>query len=304
MNLMTTLKEEIKRHSQNIELRENEPMKKHTTFRIGGPIALMALPQNKEELMVCVKQAYKLGISPIYMGKGSNLLVTDARINRFAIRYMGGVHSMRQVGDYIIAESGVSLTQLANFALEHNLTGLEFAHGIPGNLGGAVYMNAGAYDGEMSDVVDEVLCLTKEGEEMTFSNGDAKFSYRHSVFQDGQYYVLETKMKLKTGNREEIAAKMADFKKRRQDKQPLEYPNAGSVFKRPPGNFAGALIEQAGLKGKSVGGAQVSKKHAGFIVNTGNATCKDVLELIKVVQNSVYEMAGVRLETEQEYIGE
>lgn len=302
MNCMTTLKDRLKLACETLELREHEPMRKHTSFRIGGPIALMALPKNKDELSICLKEADALRIAPLFLGKGSNLLVTDEPLSRFAIKYVGGADTMRAESETIFAESGVTLSQLAVFAMENDLTGLEFAHGIPGYLGGAIYMNAGAYGGEMSQVVREVVCLTKNGLEKRFSKEEAKFSYRHSVFFGGEYYILATKLQLKAGNRAQVHAKMADFMQRRRDKQPLDYASAGSTFKRPTGYFAGELIEKSGLKGKSVGGAQVSEKHAGFVVNKGDATCSDVLNLIKLVQNTVYEAFQVQLETEVQFV--
>ena len=289
------LKEQLHSLCPTLELRVDEPLERHTSFHIGGPAALMALPANHEEAVAAVRIANQLGVEPFFLGNGSNLLALDEGVDRFVIK----TSSLRQCcvkGNYIEADSGITLARLAVFAREQGLTGLEFAHGIPGTLGGAVTMNAGAYGGEMSQVVREVTVLTKTGNVETLYEFD--FCYRHSVFSDGNYMVLGVRMELAPGNRADIAKRMEELAQQRQSKQPLEYPSAGSVFKRPEGHFAGALIEQCGLKGLTVGGAQVSEKHAGFIVNRGGATCADVLELVEQVKQRVLDETGVLLEME------
>ena len=204
----------------------------------------------------------------------------------------------------ITAEAGASLPAVSQAALSAGLTGLEFAVGIPGSIGGCIFMNAGAYDGEIKNVVHRVSAIDKEGNLVYYTNEEAQFSYRHSIFQDNDNLILEVELELQEGNQDEILAKMADLTNRRETKQPLEYPSAGSTFKRPPGYFAGTLIDQTGLKGLTVGGAQVSKKHAGFVVNIGGATAQDVLDLIKEVQDRVYKAHGVKLYPEVKMIGE
>ena len=279
-----------------LELRVGESMSRHTSFRVGGPAALMALPKTVEQAQICVKTAHAMGVEPFFLGNGSNLLVPDEGVSRFLIKPVPGLNTCTLNGNTITAGCGITLSRLATFARDNGLTGLEFAHGIPGSLGGAVFMNAGAYGGEMAQVVSAVTCLTAEGEIETVTEFD--FGYRKSVFADGKRLILSAEMELQSGDRETISARMEELAAQRQAKQPLEYPSAGSMFKRPAGYFAGALIEQAGLKGFTVGGAQVSEKHAGFVINAGGATCSDVLELVRQVRLRVLEHAGVELEME------
>ncbi len=304
MNSVFQLAETLKKLCPQLELRENEPLSHHTSFRIGGPVTLMALPKSKEEAALALRTAANLGIDPILLGRGSNLLVADEGIEGFALKYVSTLDSLQQEGPCeLVAGAGLALAQVAVYAMEHALSGLEFAHGIPGSLGGAVFMNAGAYDGEMAQVVSEVCCLTKQGEEELLSAEQMGFSYRHSVFSDGSRLIVSVRLTLREGKREDIQAKMAELMERRRSKQPLEYPSAGSTFKRPTGYFAGTLIEQAGLKGASIGGAQVSEKHAGFVINTGSATCEDVLRLMRSVRQIVQMDTGVILEPEVQMIG-
>ena len=279
-----------------LELRVDEPMSRHISFRVGGPAALMALPKTEHEAQLCVKTAVSMGVEPFFLGNGSNLLVPDEGVQRFLIKPIPGLNGITLDGNTITAGSGVTLARLAMFARDNALTGLEFAHGIPGSLGGAVFMNAGAYGGEMAQVVRSVTCLTADGEIETVTDFD--FGYRHSAFADGKRLILSATMELQPGDREAITARMDELAAQRQSKQPLEFPSAGSMFKRPVGYFAGALVEQAGLKGFTVGGAQVSEKHAGFVINVGGATCSDVLELVRQVQLRVMEQFGVELEME------
>lgn len=279
-----------------LELRVDEPMARHISFRVGGPAALMALPVTVEQAQLCVKTAVSLGVEPFFLGNGSNLLVPDEGVRRFLIKPVPGLNQIALEGSTITAGCGVTLARLAMFARDNSLTGLEFAHGIPGSLGGAVFMNAGAYGGEMAQVVRSVTCLNADGEIETVTDFD--FGYRHSVFSDGKRLILSATMELQPGDRTAITERMDELAAQRQSKQPLEFPSAGSMFKRPAGHFAGALIEQSGLKGFTVGGAQVSEKHAGFVINAGGATCSDVLELVRQVQLRVRENFGVELEME------
>lgn len=279
-----------------LELRADEPMSRHTSFRVGGPAALMALPKTVEQAQCAVKTAAKLGVEPFFLGNGSNLLVPDEGAARFIVKPVPGLNQITRSENTITAGSGVTLARLAMFARDNALTGLEFAHGIPGSLGGAVFMNAGAYGGEMAQVVRCVTCLTADGEVETVTEFD--FGYRKSVFTDGKRLILSATMELQCGELAAITARMDELAAQRQAKQPLEYPSAGSMFKRPVGYFAGALVEQAGLKGLTVGGAQVSEKHAGFVINVGGATCADVLELVRQVQQRVKAAFGVELEME------
>ena len=301
MNQFETLQAELSRRCPTLELRAQEPMSKHTSFRIGGPAALMALPKTEEEAAAALSVSHALGVEPFFLGNGSNLLVADEGVERFIIKIGAGFDQCRREGNFLIADCGITLARLACFARDHSLTGLEFAHGIPGALGGAVTMNAGAYGGEMKQVVREVTCLHMDGTREVVTDFD--FGYRHSAFSDGKRLVTSVKLELQPGDREEIQSCMNELSTKRRDKQPLEFPSAGSTFKRPEGYFAGALIEGSGLKGFQVGGAQVSPKHAGFVVNAGGATCADVLELIRQVQKKVLADHGVKLELEVKVLG-
>ena len=282
----------------DLELREQEPMSRHTTFRIGGPVRLMALPKTEKEAQAVLKTAWELECPPFFLGNGSNLLVADAGYEGFVLKLARGMDQVQEVNRRLVAGSAMLLSQLAWAALGRGLAGLEFAHGIPGSLGGAVTMNAGAYGGEMAQVVTAVTCLTRRGELETVPAGRCAFSYRHSAFSDGSRLILRVEFSLPQGDPEEIRAKIEDLARRRKEKQPLEWPSAGSMFKRPPGHFAAALIDQCGLKGLTVGGAQVSEKHAGFVINRGGATCADVLALVDQVKERVLQQTGVELEME------
>ena len=279
-----------------LELRKDEPMSRHTSFRVGGPAALMALPKTNREASLAVKTAKAHGITPFFLGNGSNLLVPDEGYRGLIIKLSGEFNQLREVNGRLVSGGAVTLARLASAACARGLTGLEFAHGIPGSVGGAVFMNAGAYGGEMSQVVTAVTCMDENGDISTVTEFD--FGYRHSVFCDGRRLILSAEFKLEQGDRDVIKARMDELAAQRQSKQPLEFPSAGSMFKRPAGYFAGALIEQSGLKGFTVGGAQVSEKHAGFVINIGGATCSDVLELVRQVQLRVRENFGVALEME------
>ena len=276
-------------------------LQKHTSFRIGGPARRMAFPRTKEELVQTMEVAHRCGKEPFVLGKGTNLLMPDDGLDTLIIKteQMNGMRCLDE--NTIEADAGVSLARFAVFAQQLGLAGLEFAHGIPGSLGGGVYMNAGAYGGELKDVITKVTALCADGvRQLTVE--EAQLSYRDSYFARSGAIVLSATVRLQPDDPEAIRGRMDELMVRRKTTQPLEYPSAGSTFKRPVGNFAGSLIEKTGLKGLTVGGAQVSEKHAGFLINIGGATCADVLELIGQVQEKVYEASGVRLEPEVKII--
>ena len=298
---LDALKAKLTQISPALELVEQEPMSRHTTFRVGGPVSLMALPRSARQAAEAVRAAAEEGITPVFLGNGSNLLVSDEGIDAFVIKTVNGLCDVSADGTCITAESGTLLSRLAVFARDCGLTGLEFAHGIPGSLGGAVTMNAGAYDGEMAQVVSEVTYLNAAGQVETTNQFD--FSYRHSAFSDGTRLILGARMQLQKGDPDAIRERMDELMERRKSKQPLEWPSAGSTFKRPQGHFAAALIDQCGLKGLTVGGAQVSEKHAGFVINKGGATCADILELMDQVRKRVFDQTGVTLEPEVKLLG-
>lgn len=291
--LLKTLKE------LNIKFIENEPMANRTTFKVGGNARVMAFPKSEEEIIAIINSCNDNSVRFIAVGNGSNLLVSDNGIDACVICLGKDFSEIRLIDDEtVFAESGASLMKLCRFALENGLSGLEFAYGIPGSCGGAAFMNAGAYGGEMKDALVKCTHITENGERGELSGDALELSYRKSAYSSNGFVITGLYLKLKKGNREEIKAKMEELIQRRRDKQPLEYPSAGSTFKRPPGYFAGALIEECGLKGKTVGGAQVSEKHAGFVINKGGATCDDILQLCKICSDEVYKQKGVRLEME------
>ncbi len=287
----------------NLRLFTDEPMSRHTSFKIGGPVSAMALPSSAEEIAAVCAIARDCGISPFVFGNGTNLLVQDEPLKIFAVKTADGLTRVRftESGD-VYAESGAMLSKAAVFAHRNGLTGLEFAHGIPGTVGGAVSMNAGAYGGEMKDVVVLTEYLDEELGRRTAAGDEHEFSYRRSAFSDTGRIILGSVLRLKAGDGEEIKARMNELAARRRASQPLDMPSAGSAFKRPAGGYAAALIEDSGLKGFSVGGAQVSEKHAGFIVNRGGATCADVMRLVEHIRETVFKNSGIMLETEIKYI--
>jgi UDP-N-acetylmuramate dehydrogenase len=304
MEIYSALARELRVACSGLELREYETMKDHTTFRVGGPARLMAFPKSEEAAVAAVRTAAGLGLESVFMGNGSNLLVSDAGVDAFVIKAHDGLGEIARTGEWeLTAGSGVLLVRLANFACELGLTGLEFAHGIPGTVGGAVTMNAGAYGGEMCQVVERTRYLTADGAVACLQREEHAFSYRHSAFSDGKRLILSSTFRLASGDSAAIRARMDELMERRKSKQPLEKPSAGSTFKRPEGHFAAALIEQCGLKGARVGGAQVSEKHAGFIVNQENATCADILALAALVRETVLRERGVELEMEVRTLG-
>ena len=278
---------------------ENEPMGKHTTFRTGGNATFYVTPENEEQIVALANELK--GIPHMFMGNGSNLLFADGGYDGVVIEIGSKFSKITVEDNCIIAESGALLSKVANVALEHGLGGMEFAAGIPGSIGGAVAMNAGAYGGEMKDIVTLSTCVGESG--IVLEIEDHEFSYRHSIFSDTPLVVLKTVLKLQPKNKEEIKAEMSELNKRRKEKQPLEYPSAGSTFKRPEGYFAGKLVEDAGLKGYRVGGAMVSEKHAGFVINYDNATATDILSLMDHIKREVYMRFGVELEPEVKIIG-
>ena len=274
-------------------------MKNHTTFKVGGNARLMVYPKSAEDVSEIVKLCKELGIRLLAIGNGSNLLVSDGGIDACVMCFGSDFSDIRLIdGETVFAESGTSLMKLCRFALENELSGLEFAYGIPGSCGGAAFMNAGAYGGEMKDVLYRCDHIDENGNAGFLEGNDMKLSYRHSAYYDNGCIITGLYLKLKKADKKDIKAKMDDLLQRRKDKQPLEYPSAGSTFKRPEGYFAGALIEECGLKGKTVGGAQVSEKHAGFVINIGGATCKDILELCDACSKTVMDKKGVKLEME------
>ena len=274
-----------------------EPMASHTTFRIGGPADYFVMPETVEELAAVLKLCKEEQMPYFILGNGSNLLVGDKGFRGVVIQLYKNFDGIQIEGTKVTAKAGAMLIRVAKESGKAGLTGLEFASGIPGTIGGAMVMNAGAYGGEMKDVVTAVTVLTKEGDIKNLTGDEMNFRYRGSVVEDEGYIVLEAVMELKEGNLEEIQARIDELSIQRKTKQPIEYPSAGSTFKRPEGYFAGALIEQNNLKGVAVGGAQVSEKHAGFIINRANATSKDVRELVSEIQNVVAEKTGYNRES-------
>jgi UDP-N-acetylmuramate dehydrogenase len=281
-----------------MDLREQEPLSRHCSFRIGGPAAWLALPNSEEELIQLCQLLVRKGEEPFLMGNGTNMLFPDAGLDRLVIKTCQNVGGVSVAGNVVTAQCGASLARVATAAMEAGLTGLEFAHGIPGSVGGGVVMNAGAYGGELKDVVAETTYLDEHMTVSVLRGAEHEFSYRHSYLSDHTGVVLSVKLVLTSGDRETIAGTMRALAEKRRASQPLDMPSAGSTFKRPAVGYAAALIDEAGLKGYTVGGAQVSTKHAGFVVNTGGACCEDVLRLMEHIQNTVLARSGVLLEPE------
>ena len=295
---------ELKHILTEEQIRTEEPMRDHTTFRIGGPAAFFVMPKTAEEVKNTVRLCRERKIPYYIVGNGSNLLVSDHGYEGVIIQIFKQMNQIEVEGTVIRAQAGALLSAIANRALDMGLAGFEFAAGIPGTLGGACVMNAGAYGGEMKDVLIEVTVLNEEGEIVTIPKDELELGYRTSVIARKGYVVLEARIDLKKGDKTEIKAIMDDLKEKRISKQPLEYPSAGSTFKRPEGYFAGKLIQDAGLRGFRVGGAQVSEKHCGFVINREQATAADVAELMRRVADTVEETSGVRLEPEVKRLGE
>ena len=301
MDGYTQLEQECK--SLSLQLKKEEPMKDYTSFKIGGPCRLMAFPETGKEVQFLLKRCAELGLSCFILGNGTNLLVSDEGYPGVII-YTGNLRRDLSVKDNLIhCSAGISVSQLCRTALEHNLSGLEFAFGIPGYVGGAAYMNAGAYGGEMKDCIYKCQHVDKEGKIGELCEDELDFSYRHSVYSSRNDCITDVYFKLKEGDPKQIREKMDELFNRRKDKQPINLPSAGSVFKRPKNGYAAALIDECGLKGQQIGGAKVSEKHAGFIVNAGNATCEDVKRLIEHIQITVLKETGIALEREVKMLG-
>ncbi len=282
----------------------DELMARHTTYKIGGKADVFVVPENKEELVNTIKVCRKYNVDFFILGKGSNLLISDNGFRGVVINVSSKMGKIDINGEEIYAEAGAGLINASHRAYESSLLGLEFACGVPGTIGGAIYMNAGCYGGEMKGIITEVELLDTESNIVTYTNEQMKFDYRYSCLKDNGYIVLSAKMRLKQGDKEIIGANRDRIKQHRQNGQPIEWPSAGSVFKRPEEYFPGKLIEDLGLKGHTIGGAQVSEKHANFIINIGGATAKDVFCLMKYVQREVYEVYSVILESEIKVLGE
>lgn len=289
----------------NCSVTEQAPMAAATTFRVGGPADLLIDLPSAAAAMAAVNVCREENIPYLFIGNGSNLVVGDKGFRGVVLRLDGRKAQPMLLEDgRIYAPAGISLQRLCLFARDHSLTGLEFAYGIPGTVGGAVYMNAGAYDGEMAGVVESADCVTPDGILATLSAEELQMTYRHTALMEGDYIVTGATLRLQAGDKEAIWTRMKELMARRHEKQPLEYPSAGSFFKRPEGYFAGKLIQDAGLKGFTIGGAQISEKHAGFVINRGGATAADLVALRNRVQEKVYAEFGVHLETEVRFVGE
>lgn len=301
---METVREALLAVLTEAQVLLDEPLKEYTTFKIGGPADLFILPHTISELQFVMKTLRAEEIEPTILGGGSNVLVLDGGIRGVVVCLCEMKERMTVDGTILTATSGMMLKDLSEYAREHGLTGLEFAVGIPGTVGGGTFMNAGAYGGEMQQVIVKVRSVDMAGELHEYDKESCQFAYRHSLFQENHEIIVEVECALEKGQIPDITATMEDFTERRESKQPLEYASAGSTFKRPTGYFAGTLIDETGLKGTSVGDAQVSMKHAGFVINRGDASAEDVLALIHKVQDAIYEAHGVRLETEVRIMGE
>ena len=288
--------------AENILL--EEPMHKHTTFRVGGPAEVFVTVENKEQLEKIIKYLNLVERPYFILGNGSNLLVGDKGYRGVIIRLGGEFNTLKTEGTLLTAGASVLLSAAARAAMENGLTGMEFASGIPGSIGGGVKMNAGAYDGEMRQIVESVQVMYKDGSILDLDNETMEFGYRNSVIKNRPYVVLQVSLRLQPGNREEILARMNELAARRKGKQPLEFASAGSTFKRPEGYFAGKLIMDSGLRGARIGGAQISEKHCGFVINDGTATAADIAELIQEVRETVQEKFGVTLEPEVILLGD
>lgn len=285
--------------SRDYDFKENEPLKNHTTFKIGGNCSFLVCPRTQEQLIDILRCCREWNIKKYVIGKGSNILATDEGFDGVIVKLTDSFSEITVEDTVICCQAGASLAKVCYEAYLHGLSGLEFAWGIPGTIGGALYMNAGAYGGEMKDVVISSTHITDRLESGHFHSEQLHLSYRHSIYTDmPDYCITGVRLQLIPGSQSEIKAKMDDLMERRKSKQPLEYPSAGSTFKRPEGNYASALIDQCGLKGLTVGGAQVSEKHCGFVINKNNATCRDVLNLIKQIQEKVFSQTGYRLDCE------
>ena len=299
MSEFTVLQGNLQKLLPEIELAFQEPMSRHTSFRIGGPVEVMAFPKNKEELAAILKASALMDLKPAILGAGTNILAPDEGLKGVVICLKDSMDGVEQLDEtHIRVAAGVTMTRAAMFAANLGLSGMEFAHGIPGTIGGGVYMNAGAYGGEICQICESVEVMDMDGNVCALSNEKMKFSYRHSVLEDQQAIVLGATFHLNPSDTETIKATMKELQAKRSASQPLDLPSAGSAFKRPVGGFAAALIEQAGLKGFAVGKAGISQKHAGFAVNLGGATADEMKQLLRQVSDIVFEKSGIRLEPE------
>lgn len=287
----------------NLNVEENILLKNYTTFKVGGPADLFLTPKNENALLELTKIIKDVNTPYFVLGEGSNVIVGDKGY-RGIIIYTGELNKIMVNENNIKAQSGATLKDITKTAQKNSLTGMEFACGIPGSLGGAVFMNAGAYGGEMNDIIKNVSAVNNDGKKVILKKEELNLSYRNSIFQEKEYIILDATMKLNYGDKDQIKNRMEVLNQKRQNKQPLEYPSAGSSFKRPDNHYTGPLIEKAEMKGYQIGGAQVSEKHAGFIINKGDATAKDILNLIKKIQEEVYKISGVKLKPEPKFLGE
>ncbi|SCJ88136.1 UDP-N-acetylenolpyruvoylglucosamine reductase [uncultured Eubacterium sp.] len=288
-----------------MERLQNVDMREFTSFKAGGKAREMVILESVEELAEVLQEIHRLQKKYIVLGNGSNTLIKDSGFDGVVVKLGEAFNRVTVEGDRLICGTGALMSVVAKAALAADLTGFEFASGIPGSIGGAIFMNAGAYGGEMKDIVESVRLVRNDGSKVeSIKAADMELAYRHSVLEETRDVAVTVTLKLKKGNHDEIAAQMADLTRRRNEKQPVQYPSAGSFFKRPEGYFAGKLIQDAGLKGTSVGGAQVSELHSGFIINRGGATATDIIDLMHLVQNTVYDKFGVRLEPEVRIIGD
>ena len=303
MNHSITILEQLKKIYPEDRIQENAMMKDHVHFKVGGPADILLIPNTKEQVVKSINLCNENNVPCFVIGNGSNLLVKDGGIRGVVIKLLD-VKNIEVNGEELVAECGAMLKDVSKVALENSLTGIEFACGIPGSIGGAVFMNAGAYNGEMSHVIKEAEVIDNEGNIITLSKDELELGYRSSKVMKAGYVVLSATLALKKGEVKSIRDLVNDLTEKRESKQPLEYPSAGSTFKRPEGYFAGKLIQDAGLKGYTLGGAAVSDKHSGFVINKGNATAKDILDLIKHIQDEVKKQFGVELHTEVRIVGE
>lgn len=297
------IEKDLKLHLNDSTIKIDEPLKNYTYTETGGPADFYVTPGNFEDVSILLNYCHDNHIPVTYLGNGSNIIIRDGGIRGIVLNLLELTH-LTIDENTISVGSGRAIIEVSRFARDHELSGLEFACGIPGSVGGAVYMNAGAYGGEVKDCLLEVTVATEKGAILTLTNEELELGYRRSIIQQNNYVILEAKFKLPSGDPDDINAMMDDLTERRETKQPLEYPSCGSVFQRPPGNFAGKLIQDAGLQGHRIGGVEVSKKHAGFMVNVDDGTAGDYEELINFVRKSVQEKYGIELDTEVRVIGE
>ncbi|MGM0502303.1 MAG: UDP-N-acetylmuramate dehydrogenase [Bacillota bacterium] len=288
---------------KNLDLVREQPLSDYTSFEVGGPADIFLIPTTIPAAQQAFKIINEAELPVLILGAGSNLVISDQGFAG-AVIYTEQLDQIKIIDTTIIAQTGVSLAELSDTALEHNLTGFEFASGIPGSLGGGLYMNAGAYGGELKDVISEITVINSQGQQQVLDKSKINLGYRQSILQEKSYLAVEVELELERGSKSEIKAKIEDLTDKRWTKQPMEMPSAGSMFKRPANHYASALIDQAGLKGTRVGDAQVSTKHAGFVVNLGSATAQDIKELVELVQEKIYKEYEVELETEPRFIGE